>query len=124
MTTRTADIDDVRRLVHLMDESFRIPILGRRFGWDAIIGLVPFLGDAVGAAVGSYIVFRAWRLGVPRATVARMVGNVLVDFLIGDIPIIGDLFDFVFKSNRRNLELLERHLATQRAPERSAAPTG
>lgn len=122
MTTRTDDIQDIRRLVSMMDESFRVPILGKRFGWDAVLGLVPFVGDAVGAMVASYVVYRAWRIGVPNATLAKMAGNVLVDFLVGDIPLIGDLFDFVFKANRRNLDLLERHLEEQRRRQPTTAP--
>jgi hypothetical protein len=94
-----------------------VPGTGIRFGADAVIGLIPGLGDIGGAALAGYLVILAQRLGVPRAVVLRMLANVAVDTLGGTVPLIGDLFDVAFKSNMRNVALLERAL------ERPAATT-
>ena len=100
----------LKHLSYLLDSAFRIPVLGYRVGWDAVLGLVPGLGDAVGTLFSAYIVFEAARLGAPRNVLARMVYNVALEFIIGIIPIVGDLFDAVFKANIRNVRLLERAL--------------
>ena len=101
--------DDLARLADLMDSTFRLPG-GFRFGLDGLIGLIPGVGDLAGAAVSLYIVARAHRLGVSRATLYRMLLNVGAEALIGTIPLVGDIFDFAFKANLRNLALLERKL--------------
>jgi hypothetical protein len=106
-----------RTLARLLDSVARVPGTDIRFGADAIIGLVPGLGDIGGAALAGYLVILAQRLGVPRAVVMRMLANVAVDTLAGSVPLIGDLFDVAFKSNLRNVALLERAL------ERPAATT-
>jgi hypothetical protein len=106
-----------RALARLLDSSVRVPGTGIRFGADAVIGLIPGLGDIGGAALAGYLVILAQRLGVPRAVVLRMLANVAVDTLGGTVPLIGDLFDVAFKSNMRNVALLERAL------ERPAATT-
>lgn len=106
--------DTLRRLdvlAQLMDNAFYIPMLGRRVGLDAIIGLVPGIGDAVTTVVQSYIVWEARRLGAPASLIARMIGNVALDGLVGLIPFAGDAFDAVFKANIRNMKLLREHLA-------------
>lgn len=84
-------------------------------GLDPLIGLVPVVGDWVGAGLSGYIVVRAAALGVSAATLLRMIGNLVADLLVGSVPVLGDIFDFGFKANRRNLALLERHM---QAPER------
>ena len=99
-----------RTVARLLDSVARVPGTGIRFGADAIIGLVPGLGDIGGAALAGYLVILAQRLGVPRAVVLRMLGNVAVDTLVGTVPVLGDLFDVAFKSNLRNVALLERAL--------------
>lgn len=91
----------------MLDDAVRVPGTDRKIGIDPIVGVLPVAGDAVMAALSGYIVVEALRLDVPRETVARMVGNVLVDFLGGSIPLIGDLFDATYKANVRNVELLE-----------------
>ena len=106
-----------RTLARLLDSAARVPGTNIRFGADAIIGLVPGLGDIGGAALAGYLVILAERLGVPRAVVLRMLANVAVDTLAGSVPVIGDLFDVAYKSNLRNVALLERAL------ERPAATT-
>ena len=97
----------LRRVGWLLDNS--IPIPGTRFhlGIDQIIGLVPGIGDLIGGALSLYIIVEAWRLGVPRGLLARMGWNVAVDTLVGEIPLLGDLFDIAFKANIRNLALLD-----------------
>jgi hypothetical protein len=97
-----------RALARLLDSAARVPGTGIRFGADAVLGLVPGLGDVAGAALAGYLVLLAQRLGAPRAVVLRMLGNVAVDTLGGTVPLIGDLFDVAYKSNLRNLALLER----------------
>lgn len=92
----------------------RFSLLGIRFGWDALIGLVPGIGDAVTTAMASYIVVESARLGAPRALLVRMGLNVAIDFVLGAVPLIGDLADMAFKANLRNVALLERHLAAGR----------
>lgn len=100
----------VERLETLLEGAIRIPGLGTRIGADALIGLVPGVGDAAAALMGLYLVWEARNLGLPRLTLLRMIGNIGVDALIGSVPVAGDVFDFFFRSNTRNLKLLRRHL--------------
>lgn len=100
----------VRRLARLLDDSFAIPGTRLRFGWDSVLGFIPGFGDVAASALALVIVHHAWQTGASKLTLARMLGNVAADFAIGAVPLAGDLFDFVFKANRRNLRLLERHL--------------
>lgn len=99
----------LRRLVWWLDEGIRLPGTRIRIGLDPILGLVPGLGDAAGALLGASILVEAVRRRVPKATLVRVVGNIIVDTVAGAVPVIGDVFDWVWKSNRRNLQLLERH---------------
>lgn len=109
------DLDRLKRLrrIHaiarVMDAAFRIPGTGIRFGADSILGLVPGIGDAGGALVGLVIVNEARRLGVPNATLAKMLGNLGMDTVGGSVPLLGDLFDVYFKSNRRNAQMVFDH---------------
>lgn len=96
----------------LMDNAFLIPGLNRRVGLDAVLGLVPGVGDALSAALASYIIWEARQLGLPRWKIARMIGNVAVDTAIGAIPFAGDVFDVFFKANERNLRIIHEHLGT------------
>lgn len=98
----------IDRLEHLLEGAIRIPGLGTRIGTDALIGLVPGVGDAAMAAMGLYLVWEARNLGASRWVLARMLGNVGVDALIGSVPVAGDVFDFFFRSNSRNLKLIKR----------------
>lgn len=97
-----------------MDTALIIPGVNIRFGLDAVLGLVPAIGDMIAGAVAAWIVFEARRLGAPPLLIARMVANVVVDTVIGAVPIFGDAFDVAFKANIRNVELLRRHLDRQR----------
>lgn len=103
----------LRRLDHLarvMDAQFAIPGTSWRFGLDSLIGLIPGAGDFAGAAISAWIVAEALRMGVPKSAVARMSVNLLIDFVIGSIPIVGDIFDVAFKANRRNVRILQNAL--------------
>ena len=103
-------LERLRKVGWVLDSSFRIPGTRIRFGIDAIIGLVPGLGDLIAGALSLYIIAESARLGVPRSLLARMGWNVAVDTFVGEIPILGDLFDVAWKANMRNLALLEKHL--------------
>jgi hypothetical protein len=101
--------EQLAALAWLLDSSIRLPG-GFRIGIDALIGLVPFLGDAAGVLLSGYIVSQAARLGVPRSVLLRMMLNVGVEGLVGLIPLVGDLFDAGWKANQRNVQLLGKHL--------------
>jgi hypothetical protein len=100
----------VETLERVLERSFTVPGINRQIGLDAIVGLVPVAGDLVSAAVGLYLVWEARNLGMSKFQLARMTANVGFDSLVGAIPVAGDLFDFVFRSNSRNLKLIRRHL--------------
>lgn len=103
-------LERLRRLARLLDSAVQLPGTRFRFGLDPVIGLVPGIGDVVGAIFSTFIIFQAARLGAPRSILVRMLANVGVDTLVGEIPLLGDLFDFGWKSNTRNIALLEHHL--------------
>jgi len=100
----------IEMMEHVLERSFVIPGINQPVGLDAIVGLVPVLGDVVSAAMGAYIVWEANNLGLPRWKLWRMAGNVAFDTAIGAIPVAGDVFDFLFRSNTRNLRIVRRHL--------------
>ncbi|MBS0206387.1 MAG: DUF4112 domain-containing protein [Planctomycetes bacterium] len=104
-----ARIEQLMQIAELMDGQFTLPGTDIQFGFDAIIGLVPGIGDLVSGAISLWLIKEARRLGVPRWLVARMVWNVAVDVTIGAVPVAGDAFDFAWKANRKNMELLRRH---------------
>jgi len=107
----------VRALARLLDNAIPIPGTNWKIGLDPIIGLIPGVGDMVGAVLSGYIVLEAVRAEVPTFTLARMLVNVGIDTLLGAVPAIGDVFDAAWKSNMMNVALLERHLvATGNAP--------
>ena len=100
----------IERVTDLMERAIRIPGTQIRFGIDPILGFVfPEAGDVVGAVVSAFLILASVRHGLPKGVIARMVFNVALDFLIGSVPVIGDMFDFAWKANSRNLELLKRH---------------
>jgi hypothetical protein len=106
-------LEQVRWLAGLMDDRYVVPGTRVRFGWDSILGLFPGLGDALTSIISLLIVHHAWQTGASPFTLARMIGNVAADFLLGSIPFVGDLLDVAFKANRRNARLLEQHLKRQ-----------
>ena len=103
----------VRWLASVMDDRYVVPGTPIRFGWDSILGLFPGLGDVLTSIISLLIVHHAWQTGASTFTLARMLGNVGADFLVGSVPFVGDLFDVAFKANRRNARLLEQHLKRQ-----------
>ncbi|MEX2113821.1 MAG: DUF4112 domain-containing protein [Pirellulales bacterium] len=107
-------------LSDLMDTCFEVPGVGWRFGFDALIGLIPGIGDVATTVVSLYIIGLAGRSGLPRITVARMALNVLVDMLLGAVPVLGDAFDVWWKANRRNARLLAERLSDPTARNRRA----
>lgn len=109
-TSQPATVEkSLERLGWLMDDLFRIPVLGWRVGLDALIGLVPGgLGDTTTSLVSFYILAAAVRYRVPKITVLRMALNLAIDYVFGSIPVVGDVFDAWFKSNQKNLDLLRR----------------
>jgi hypothetical protein len=110
MTSADDPLARARTLTRLLDSAAAIPGTGIRFGLDPLLGLIPGLGDVAGAALAGYLVLLAQRLGAPRAVLLRMLANVAVDTVGGTVPLVGDAFDVAFKSNTRNLALLERTL--------------
>ena len=100
----------LRQLSRLLDNVITIPGTKIGFGLDPIIGLIPIGGDFLGVMFSSYIILEAARLGVSRATLSKMVLNVIIDGLVGAVPVLGDLFDFAWTANSYNLKLLEEYL--------------
>lgn len=98
-------------LAKMLDSAFQIPGTKIAMGFDALLGLVPVIGDAISGLIASYIIFEARRLGAPRWLVARMSANTALDTLLGSIPVVGDVFDIGYKSNLKNVALLKRHVA-------------
>jgi hypothetical protein len=95
-------------LAGLLDDIFRIPGTGIRFGLDPLLGLVPGLGDALSGLVSLLLVYSGWQRRLPRVTLARMVANIAIDTLVGTVPVLGDAFDVAWKANRKNYQLLAR----------------
>lgn len=100
----------IEGLEHLLEGLFKIPGTNQKLGLDVILDLVPGIGDLVGAALGSYMVWEARNLGMSKTQMARMFGNVGVDFALGLIPWVGAVPDFFFRSNSRNLKIIRKHL--------------
>ena len=110
--TAGSEEDHLRRLdklSRLLDNAFAIPGTRFRIGLDGILGLIPGIGDATGAALSIYVIVQAARLGLPVSTLLRMVGNVALETVVGAVPIVGDIFDIVWKANIRNMALLRGH---------------
>lgn len=100
----------MRAVARILDDSVRVPGTDFRVGLDPILGLLPGAGDAVAAGLSLYIVVEAARLGVPYRTIVRMLVNLAIDAAGGSIPVVGTVFDAVWKANRRNVELALREL--------------
>jgi Domain of unknown function (DUF4112) len=98
----------LERLSWLMDDLFRVPVLGWRFGLDALIGLIPGLGDTTTSLVSFYILVSAVRYRVPKVTLLRMGLNIAIDYVVGSLPVVGDLADAWWKSNHMNIDLLRK----------------
>ncbi|QIB73795.1 DUF4112 domain-containing protein [Halogeometricum borinquense] len=109
-TRETHALRRVRFLAKIMDEAVTIPGTNVGIGLDSVVGLLPVSGDLVTAAISLYAVGEAVRLGADRHVIGRMLFNVAIDFGVGSVPVLGDVFDAVWKSNVRNANLLEKHL--------------
>lgn len=94
----------------LLERSIVLPGVNRRIGLDAVVGLIPVIGDVITAAMGAYIIWEARNLGMPKWKIWRMMGNLGFDTALGAIPLAGDAFDFLYRSNSRNLKIIKRHL--------------
>jgi hypothetical protein len=116
---RSPSLAAVAQFAYWLDAGIRIPGTNLRFGLDPLLGLIPGAGDAAGAVLAGWILVEAVRLGASRATVLRIAGNVALDAGLGAVPLLGDLFDFAWKANLRNVALLERHLAAPARAERA-----
>ncbi|HEY0020005.1 MAG TPA: DUF4112 domain-containing protein [Longimicrobium sp.] len=119
-TARERALRRLDSLGYVLDNSIPIPGTGRRFGLDAVIGLIPGVGDATGAVMSAYIVVQAARLGAPASSLVRMLLNVGIEALVGAIPFVGDLFDAWFKANARNVALLRGELDRPGSTRRSS----
>jgi hypothetical protein len=117
LARRKVEVEEsLDQLSRWMDGLFRIPGVGWRFGLDALVGLIPGIGDTASSLVSFYILAAGVRYRVPKVTLLRMGFNIGIDYLLGAVPVVGDLFDFVWKSNQMNVELL-RQRATVSAEE-------
>lgn len=112
------DSRGVRRVAWLLDDIIRIPGTNLRFGIDPLLGLLPGGGDLAGGVLSGYIILAAARAGAPPSVLVRMGANVVVDAVVGTVPLLGDLFDAGYKANRRNAALLERFVDAPRPVER------
>lgn len=120
MITHERELARLRAITRVMDEAVGLPGTRFRIGLDGVLGLIPGIGDALSAGIAGYAIIAAARLGAPRSVLARMAGNIVLDTLAGAIPVLGDLFDFGFKANRRNLRTLESFLAEPQRTRRSS----
>lgn len=108
----------IERLARLMDTAFAIPGTRIRFGADSIIGLAPGIGDAITTAMAAYLIYEARKMGLPKRKLLRMGGNMLLDSMIGVVPLVGDVADVFFKGNRRNFQIVRDHFAERDASRR------
>jgi hypothetical protein len=106
-------------IAYIMDDVLRVPGTKFRFGLDPLIGLIPGIGDTSSALVSAFALIQAVRLGVPKILLMRMTLNILVNEIIGVVPVAGDAFSFWFKSNARNYEIIKHHRLGTTAPKRS-----
>lgn len=106
-------IKNLERFADFMEDRFQVPLLNRRVGWDFIIGLIPVVGDLLTGLASLYILVGAWHHGVRKRVIARMLLNVILDLLIGAIPLLGDILDAGFRSNKKNVQLLLNALRSQ-----------
>lgn len=108
------ELDRLDRLANLMDMKFGLPGTNLRMGLDGIVGLIPGIGDTLTLGVSGYIVHRAYKAGVSPLILSRMIWNIFIDWAIGIIPFVGDLFDVTWKANRMNVDMLKAHHLTRK----------
>jgi hypothetical protein len=102
----------IERVAKMMDSAVKLPVIGG-VGLDAVLGLFPFAGDAASAAVSISLIAKSIRYGIPREIITKMLANVLLDVLLGAVPLLGDLADMWFKANQRNVALLKEYLGDE-----------
>jgi hypothetical protein len=112
--SRRETLERLDRLARLLDTALVIPGTKIRFGADAVIGLLPGIGDTITTALSAWIVYEAVKLGAPRELIMRMVANVAIDGLVGAVPVVGDAFDVLWRANRRNMRLLRAWMERER----------
>ena len=100
----------IEAMEQVLERSFVIPGTNVPIGLDSIVGLIPVVGDLIAAAMGSYLIWEAKNLGLPKWKLARMAGNIALDTAVGAVPVLGDALDFVYRSNTRNLRIVKKHL--------------
>ena len=110
------DLLALRRFAFMMDHAFLIPGTRIRFGLDALLGLIPGIGDVIGGIMSTWIIAGALRHRVPSRYIARMVLNIAIDLFFGAVPVAGDVFDFLYEENIKNMRLLEAHRVRSRPP--------
>ena len=103
----------IERLEYWLDRRFQLPFVRIPVGFDGILGLVPGVGDTVSAALSAYLIWEAHQAGADKATKARMLRNVGLDYLLGLVPVVGSIADFFYKANTRNLSILKEHLGRE-----------
>jgi hypothetical protein len=113
LNTKTNQLQRIKKISVLMDSQFRGP-LGMTFGLDGILGLIPFVGDFVTTLISLYIIYQAAMMGCSPATLLRMGLNLLIDSFLDAIPLLGNIFDFIWKANNKNFSILEEHLVHAR----------
>jgi hypothetical protein len=110
MKVNRQDLDRLERISQLLDSAFVIPGTQIRLGLDPLLGLIPGIGDLAGLLLAAYIIQQSARFGAPRRALAIMTFNILLEAVVGAIPILGDVFDIYYKANRRNVALLRRYI--------------
>lgn len=120
---RRENLERLDRLAWLLDSSIPVPGTRWHVGWDGLIGLLPGIGDLVAGGLSSYILLQALWMGLPPAVLGRMGLNIVLESVVGMVPVAGDLFDFAFKANQRNVRLMRAYLEDPRATRRRSALT-
>jgi hypothetical protein len=115
------DLVAMRRFAYYLDEAFTIPGTSFKIGLDALLGLIPGIGDVIGGVLSTWIVIGALRHRVPARIIIRMILNIGIDLLFGAVPVAGDVFDFLYEENVKNMRLLEKHRDRRRPPRSFAA---
>lgn len=123
-SSRHERLEQLGKFAELMDGQFRIPGTNIQFGLDAIIGLVPGIGDLVCGAMSMWLISEARQMGAPQWLIARMIWNVAVEVGVGAVPVVGDLFDVAWKANRKNIQLLRQHFESVSRREKRTSQRG